>query len=69
MESLFKSTEIGKFTLKPSGSLFEPKWFEIKNGLCPLCGWKLKKMYLKPLLYCKNKQHDRKVFKTDKIST
>lgn len=48
--------DIKKFKVKPSGTLFEPPWYVVKDGICPLCLKPLRRM-LKGGYICSRKAH------------
>ena len=47
------------------GTLFAPDFSLVKDKFCPYCFRKLYEMRNKPLMYCRNKTHQRKVYKVD----
>lgn len=65
---MFETTMIDKFKVNPTGSLFEADFREIKNGLCPICYNKLKKMMLKSLHFCPNKNHRKFIVRSEKVA-
>ena len=49
-----------KFKIMPSfGTLFEPEWWRVKDGVCPLCFNKLRVMRDKPFYICSSPKHSK----------
>jgi len=40
-------------------TLFEPELWRAKDGICPFCLGKLRKMYKRPFYFCASKKHKK----------